>query len=86
MLDTCGGSSKLASSLTESVCLVTPAFILGVNASSWTMLERIVSVADVLKEMNLVLPCKQSSTYAVHRCVTPSLINMGQYHKDFAKN
>lgn len=37
------------------------------------MLEGIVSVTDVVKEVHLVAAGKQGRGYAMHGCVTPSL-------------
>ena len=42
--------------------------------SLWTMLERLVSVSDIIEEMNLVFPCEERGSDRVYRRVTPSLV------------
>lgn len=44
------------------------------SISLWAMLERLMSVADVVEEMNLVPLSEKRSPDAVHRCVSPALV------------
>jgi hypothetical protein len=42
--------------------------------SLWAMLERLMSVSDIVEEVYLILPSKKCRTYAVYGRVTPALV------------
>lgn len=63
----------VAGLLTKGIRLIAPAVILGMDSTSWTMLKRLVTVPNVLKEVNLVFLRKQGSADAVYRSIAPSL-------------
>lgn len=53
--------------------LITPTFTPGVSGSLRTMLERLMSVSDIIEEMNLIFLREECGADAVHRRVSPSL-------------
>ena len=53
--------------------LVAPTLTPGMSGSLRTMLERLVSVSDIIEEMNLLFLRKERGADAVHGCISPSL-------------
>lgn len=59
---------------TKILTRVTPTLALGVCLALWAVLEWLVSVSDIVEEVDLVLSCEECRAYAVYWCVSPTLI------------
>jgi hypothetical protein len=60
--------------LTKVLLSVTPAFPAFVSIALWTMLERLVTVSNVVEKMDLILLGKECSSNTVYGCIAPSLV------------
>ena len=60
--------------LTKIYLGIAPTFPAFVSVTLWTVLERLVTVPNIVEEMYLVLLREKCSSYAMDGCISPAFV------------